>query len=94
MGQGLGGASKQAPLLTEGGQPERIVNDKVYIGPAYGLPSVVGELHYKHKKVKCLSSENKTILLYSLPTNGVKTMVVEIIMFQGIVLYAFYRFES
>ena len=27
------------------------MKDKVYVGPAYGLPSVVGELHYKHKKV-------------------------------------------
>ena len=27
------------------------MKDKVYVCPAYGLPSVVGELHYKHKKV-------------------------------------------
>jgi len=79
-------------------QVSKLVQDKVDLGPFYGLPSIVGELYFKHKgvrelfpwQVRCLKSspvKNKTNLLYSLPTSGGKTMVAEIIMFQEIVCY-------
>jgi len=79
-------------------QISKLVQDKVDLGPFYGLPSTVGELYFKHKgvrelfpwQVRCLKSspvKNKTNLLYSLPTSGGKTMVAEIIMFQEIVCY-------
>ena len=33
-------------------QPTKLMIDKVFVGPFYGLPSVVGELPYRHKGVK------------------------------------------
>jgi len=79
---------RNKPLLSQKkvkhiSQPTKLVKDKVDVGPFYGLPSVVGELYYKHKgvkelfawQVKCLSSapvKNKTNLLYSSLPAGVK----------------------
>lgn len=79
-------------------QDSRVVEDKVDLGPFFGLPSAVKELYVKNKGVtnlflwqeKCLKSaavKNKSNFLYSLPTSGGKTLVAEIIMLQELLCY-------
>ena len=82
----------------EPSQISRLVKDEVDRGPFFGLPSRVAELYQEVKGVRelfpwqtrCLKSpavNNKSNLLYSLPTSGGKTLVAEIIMLQELLCY-------
>lgn len=79
-------------------QASKLVEDKLDLGPFFGLPSKVKELYIEHKGVtelflwqeKCLKSsavKSKSNFLYSLPTSGGKTLVAEIIMLQELLCY-------